>query len=148
MKNLSIRMRFSGITMVMILYLFFWSSCSENKSSLPWIVTAPAGTRYTAIDKSGETIIPNGRIVTPVGKSITVAPHPYGLTLSPDGNTGLKSVVLLKVLIQKKTSIDTEFYPVGFSFPGVGRQPADHRIGEYADFKGLNHGRNGLGDCD
>ena len=89
MKNLSIRMRFSGITMVMILSLFFWSSCSENKSSLPWIVTAPAGTRYTAIDKSGETIIPNGRIVTPVGKSITVAPHPYGLTLSPDGNTAV-----------------------------------------------------------
>ena len=41
------------------------------------------------IDQEGETIIPNGRILTPAGKSIVVAPHPYGLTLSPDGNTAI-----------------------------------------------------------
>ncbi|MBN2174111.1 MAG: hypothetical protein JW731_08270, partial [Bacteroidales bacterium] len=41
------------------------------------------------IDKDGETIIPNGRIIKPAGKSIVVAPHPYGLTISPDGNTAI-----------------------------------------------------------
>ncbi len=31
-------------------------------------------------------MIPNGRYISPAGKSIVTAPHPYGLTLSPDGN--------------------------------------------------------------
>lgn len=41
------------------------------------------------IDPQGETIIPNGRILTPAGTSIVVAPHPYGLAVSPDGNTAV-----------------------------------------------------------
>ncbi len=32
-------------------------------------------------------MIPNGKYITPAGKNIVTAPHPYGLTLSPDGNT-------------------------------------------------------------
>ena len=35
----------------------------------------------------GRTVIPNGRIVQPMGRTVEVAPHPYGLTLSPDGTT-------------------------------------------------------------
>jgi len=72
-----------------LLCLFLLNSCSQNRESSPWIITAPAGDRYVTIDKTGETIIPNGRIVAPAGKSIVVAPHPYGLTLSPDGNTAV-----------------------------------------------------------
>jgi len=34
-------------------------------------------------------VIPNGRIITPYGKSVEVAPHPYGLTLSPDGTVAV-----------------------------------------------------------
>lgn len=48
---------------------------------------APAGVRPTAINPSGTTILPNGRLITPLGKHIQVAPHPYGLALSPDGKT-------------------------------------------------------------
>ena len=51
------------------------------------MATAPAGNQYTKIDRSGATVIPNGRIITPQGKQVTVAPHPFGLALSPDGNT-------------------------------------------------------------
>lgn len=72
-----------------ILCLCLLISCSQNKKSDPWIINVPAGNRFVTIDKSGETIIPNGRIVAPIGKSIVVAPHPYGLTLSPDGNTAI-----------------------------------------------------------
>ncbi len=50
-----------------------------------YVLSAPAGDRITKIDKNGETIIPNGRIITPVGKCYTVAPHPYGLAISRDG---------------------------------------------------------------
>ena len=72
-----------------ILSLLLITSCSQNQSSTPWIISSPAGNRYVTIDKTGETIIPNGRILAPLGKSIVVAPHPYGLTLSPDGKTAI-----------------------------------------------------------
>jgi YVTN family beta-propeller protein len=48
---------------------------------------APAGRRPTHINRSGVTIIPSGRFITPRGIQVTVAPHPYGLALSPDGRT-------------------------------------------------------------
>ena len=52
-----------------------------------WIATAPAGSLYTNINYTGRTVLPNGRFLTPEGKQIVVAPHPYGLVLSPDGKT-------------------------------------------------------------
>jgi len=48
---------------------------------------APAGDRPVKIDLSGETILPNGRLITPLGRHVKVAPHPYGLAISPDGKT-------------------------------------------------------------
>ncbi len=69
--------------------LVFFVACTNDKTADPWIATAPAGNRYVTIDNDGETIIPNGRILSPAGKSIVVAPHPFGLTLSPDGNTAV-----------------------------------------------------------
>jgi len=74
--------------LLFLLILLLYSCSPENKID-PWIASAPAGSRYVSIDHSGETVIPNGRILTPVGKSIVVAPHPFGLTLSPDGNTAI-----------------------------------------------------------
>jgi DNA-binding beta-propeller fold protein YncE len=52
-----------------------------------WVATAPAGALYTSIDREGATVIPNGRLITPAGKQITVAPHPFGLAISRDGRT-------------------------------------------------------------
>lgn len=54
-----------------------------------WKIEAPAGQLPTKIDKSGKTVIPNGRFITPRGIQISTAPHPYGLTLSHDGNTAI-----------------------------------------------------------
>lgn len=34
-------------------------------------------------------MIPNGRFLTPYGKSVEVAPHPFGLTLSADGSVAV-----------------------------------------------------------
>jgi len=48
---------------------------------------APAGERTARIDRAGVTVIPSGRLLTPRGRQITVAPHPFGLALSPDGKT-------------------------------------------------------------
>ncbi|MBZ5513876.1 MAG: bifunctional YncE family protein/alkaline phosphatase family protein [Acidobacteriia bacterium] len=48
---------------------------------------APAGIRPVEIHPEAETVLPNGRLLTPLGKHVWVAPHPYGLALSPDGKT-------------------------------------------------------------
>ena len=52
-----------------------------------YVITAPAGSEYTKIDRTGRTVLPNGRFITPRGRQIQTAPHPYGLVLSPDGKT-------------------------------------------------------------
>ena len=72
----------SGSLLLVALIFFF---CIKSKKEII-ILSAPAGNRYAEIDKNGSTVIPNGRLLTPSGKSIMVAPHPYGLTLSRDGN--------------------------------------------------------------
>ena len=64
--------------------LIFPGGCKKKEEA--WIISAPAGSLYTRIDKSAQTVIPNGRIITPQGRQIEVAPHPYGLVLSPDGS--------------------------------------------------------------
>jgi YVTN family beta-propeller protein len=51
------------------------------------LLHAPAGARPVQINPRGETILPNGRLITPYGRQVTVAPHPYGLAISPDGKT-------------------------------------------------------------
>ncbi|NPA36597.1 MAG: hypothetical protein GXO47_07085 [Chlorobi bacterium] len=71
------------------------------------MVTAPAYKELTKIDTNGITVIPNGRFITPYGKTITTAPHPYGLALSPDNNiavtanSGIKplSITILRDLL-------------------------------------------------
>jgi YVTN family beta-propeller protein len=76
----------------LLLFILFLISCNSNQktdskvSEVQWIASAPAGSEYVKIDKSGKTILPNGRFITPLGRQITTAPHPYGLVLSPDGN--------------------------------------------------------------
>ena len=66
------------------------ASCSTPQTSekiKTWAAFAPAGDRYCEIDKEGTTVIPNGRFIASEGKQITVAPHPFGLTMSSDGKT-------------------------------------------------------------
>jgi YVTN family beta-propeller protein len=51
----------------------------------PLYLEAPAGERAARIDPAGETVLPNGRLLTPLGRQVTTAPHPFGLALSADG---------------------------------------------------------------
>lgn len=68
-------------------------ACQSSKSSLQsarqWLVQPPAGDRYCQINPDGETIIPNGRVIKPMGNTVRTAPHPYGLALSPDGSVAV-----------------------------------------------------------
>lgn len=77
---------------LLVIPILFFVSCSKpDETPRQWIATAPAGMEYTNNNRTGTTIIPNGRLLTPAGKQIVVAPHPFGLTLSPDGQTIITS---------------------------------------------------------
>lgn len=58
-------------------------SCHDPAPKLT-VLSAPAGSLYTVVNRIGKTVIPNGRFITPLGKSIEVAPHPYGLILNDE----------------------------------------------------------------
>ena len=98
------------------LFLFLLSvlihfSCSNDPER--WYAEAPAGSLPARIDIAGQTIIPNGRIIQPYGKTIKVAPHPYGLSLSPNGkiavtaNSGTRpfSISILQGLEEGEVSV-------------------------------------------
>ncbi|MBI1770705.1 MAG: bifunctional YncE family protein/alkaline phosphatase family protein [Bacteroidetes bacterium] len=54
-------------------------------------MSAPAQKQFTHIDYKGTTVIPNGRWLTPYGEQVLLSPHPFGLTVSPDGKTVITS---------------------------------------------------------
>ncbi len=84
-----------------------------GRSHLSYRISAPSGDRPTNVNPKGETVIPNGRLVKPLGKTYRIAPHPYGLTLSPDGTTAITansgtnpfSISILKDVFSRKPRI-------------------------------------------
>ncbi|NUO00243.1 MAG: bifunctional YncE family protein/alkaline phosphatase family protein [Saprospiraceae bacterium] len=70
------------------LFLFI-QACSTPQITGSWLIEPPAGDRYCQIDVDGATIIPNGRMVMPMGQTVRIAPHPFGLALSPDGSVAV-----------------------------------------------------------
>jgi len=78
------------IRLFVVLLLF--SGCGVKRADTPkplWILASPSEEQQTKIDKNGITVLPNGRFISPAGKNISTAPHPYGLTLSPNGNVAV-----------------------------------------------------------
>ncbi len=72
-------------TTFFISLLIYVISCQNPSTDQPWVVQAPADTAYCHIDVSGTSVIPNGRLISPFGTTIRIAPHPYGLAISNDG---------------------------------------------------------------
>lgn len=78
-----IRLRLPLFVIILITFI----ACKKEQKVA--VLSAPADELYTSINKSGRTVIPNGRFITPAGKSIVTAPHPFGLTLSKDGTIAI-----------------------------------------------------------
>ncbi len=75
---------------IIYILLVYLAGCNTNpEQSDRYIISAPADEEYTEINKKGKTVIPNGRFITPIGKTLDVAPHPFGLCISPDGNMAI-----------------------------------------------------------
>ncbi len=109
-------LRLSGIILIASVFSL---DCNRDKNDLI-VLSAPAGSMYTSINKNGITIIPNGRLLTPEGKNIVIAPHPFGLALSNSGeiavtaNSGVKP---LSISIIRNLTSDPEIIqvPPGYS---------------------------------
>ncbi len=89
------------------------------------IILIPADKEYTKIGKH-LSVLPNGRFITPAGKTYITAPHPFGLALSRDGNIAVTansgisplSITILKGIRKKKPKI-TQIPPGMASDKGV-----------------------------
>jgi len=103
-------------TVLQLLLLSLLTACSFKNvpTNKPlWIISAPSGNQITKIDKNGKTVIPNGRFITPGGNNIMTAPHPYGLTLSPNGNVAVTansgtnplSITIIKDILSKNPEV-------------------------------------------
>lgn len=73
----------------LLYFLIFTSLLACKREPQVWLISSPSNQEFTQINYDGTTVIPNGRKLTPIGKSIITAPHPFGLTLSHDGNTAI-----------------------------------------------------------
>ena len=77
-------------------FLFVYLTGCINNIGKRWIITPPSHNEPAGIINDSSAIIPNGRIVSPEGRQIKVAPHPYGLILTNDdskiitANSGVK----------------------------------------------------------
>jgi YVTN family beta-propeller protein len=86
---------------------------------------APAGSWPTHISRSGVTVIPSGRFITPRGVQVKVAPHPYGLALSPDGrmlvtvNSGTAPFSISIITRLKSSHPEVAQIPRGFKPSGA-----------------------------
>ena len=72
---------------VLVITCQAWLSAGQKPRQVIRELKPPAGDRPVHIDPSGETVLPSGRLITPLGRQVRVAPHPYGLAISPDGKT-------------------------------------------------------------
>jgi YVTN family beta-propeller protein len=107
------------VLIIIGLSLFFLQSCDSGKNEL-YVLSAPAGSQYTSININGTTVIPNGRLITPSGKTFVVAPHPFGLALSSDGeiavtaNSGIKPLSI-SIIRNLTTAPEIRQVPPGFT---------------------------------
>jgi len=87
----------------------------------PQLMSSPAGERYAKLDLGGTSILPNGRLIKPLGKMIRVEPHPYGMTSSRDWVVALSSDdPQLSILDLRSTDIEGEAKPKVFRIPEKG----------------------------
>ncbi len=125
-------------------FLFF--ACEKKTEQNIWLITAPADTQSTYAnikDKSGISITPHGCFLTPRGKQITTAPHPYGLVLSNDnsiaitansGTSPLSITIIKDVLSENPTvqqippSYDTDKGVLASVFMGLAISPNNQYV--------------------
>lgn len=76
--------RFRLLTLLLVLF-----SHNTIGQKIQTFLTVPGYNEYAKIDTLGNSILPSGRYVNPVGKSIRITSDPFGLKISPDGSAAI-----------------------------------------------------------
>ncbi len=72
-----------------LLLLICIVSQNANSQIKQQFLTVPGLNEIAKIDTNGYSILPSGRYVQPVGKSLRITNDPFGLKISPDGNSAI-----------------------------------------------------------
>jgi DNA-binding beta-propeller fold protein YncE len=78
---------FKAIVLAAILFVLSFRNAHAQKTLQ--ILSVPANAEYTHIDKAGRSVLPSGRYITPAATTVQIAHDPFGIAVSPDGNTTL-----------------------------------------------------------
>ena len=84
MKELKLQL-IKGILIGLLSLLLI--SCNGRKGIST--IQPPGADRYCQINENGESVLPSGRVVTPIGEVTRITNDPFGLALSPDGSIAL-----------------------------------------------------------
>jgi len=72
--------------LVVVILFCISDSIGQQKQSF---LSVPGFNEYAKIDPTGISILPSGRYVQPVGKSIRITHDPFGLKIAPDGKIAI-----------------------------------------------------------
>ena len=75
----------------LILTLIYFSGMSELKSQekADRYLSVPGHKEYASIKPENKSVLPSGRYVSPAGQTIQITHDPFGLRISPDGQTAI-----------------------------------------------------------
>lgn len=72
-----------AISTLLLSVLLLNAAAQKNKPVTT--LQVPGVAEFTHINRSGTTVLPSGRYLTPAGETITITHDPFGLAISPDG---------------------------------------------------------------
>lgn len=99
------------INALFLLIFLFSTPVLAQKKVKTW--QAPAGNQESAIRTEGVSIIPSGRLITPVGKTTRITRGAFGLSVSPDESKALilhHNGVVTVMDLQKNESVRVPSY--------------------------------------
>ncbi|MCK5776121.1 MAG: YncE family protein, partial [Bacteroidales bacterium] len=79
-------MRFTII--LSMFFIIVLSSCNRHEKTIK-VLQVPGRDQICKINIEGTTVLPSGRYLTPAGEFIRITNDPYGMTISPNGNTAV-----------------------------------------------------------
>lgn len=74
--------------LVAILTIYTPTTALRAQKSISYL-SVPGYNQYSKIDIKGKSVLPSGRLVTPVGQTVQITHDPFGLAISPDQSTAI-----------------------------------------------------------
>lgn len=90
---------------ILICVILLIATTKTNAQKKYNILTVPGYNELTKIDSNGISILPSGRFVSPVGKTLRITHDPFGLAISPDQSIAISLHENVFTIIDLKSNI-------------------------------------------